>query len=101
VALGSSRGVSIDGVVNPGFEKCSCEKALAFRGRLHAASIHAARRCVWARAERRSGWRGRGSPFPSETAKIRTAMDRGAVAPGHLDRRVEITGRSTARNVNA
>jgi malate synthase len=94
VALDLPEGVSIGGVVNPGFEKVLTKEALAFVADLQRRFNSRREALLLARAERQKRLdEGEKPDFLPETAKIRDSDWTVAPLPQDiLDRRVEITG---------
>jgi malate synthase len=94
VALDLPEGVSIDGVVNPGFEKVLTKEALAFVADLQRRFNPRREALLLARAERQKRLDAGEKPdFLAETATIRDSDWTVAPLPQDiLDRRIEITG---------
>jgi malate synthase len=94
VALDLPEGVSIDGVINPDFEKVLTKEAVAFVADLQRRFNPRREELLAARAERQTRLDAGEKPdFLPETAKIRESDWTVAPLPQDiLDRRVEITG---------
>jgi len=94
VALDLSEGVSIDGVINPDFEKVLTKEAIAFVADLQRRFNPRREELLAARAERQKRLDAGEKPdFLPETADIRESDWTVAPLPQDiLDRRVEITG---------
>jgi len=94
VALDLPDGVSIDGVVNPGYERVLTQEAVAFVADLHRQFDGRRRELLAARTERQRRLDGGEKPdFLAETSQIRDNDWTVAPLPRDiLDRRVEITG---------
>jgi malate synthase len=94
VALDLPEGVSIDGVINPDFEKVLTKEAIAFVADLQRRFNQRREELLAARAERQKRLDAGEKPdFLPETARIRESDWTVAPLPQDiLDRRVEITG---------
>jgi malate synthase len=94
VALDLPEGVSIEGVVHPGFEKVLTREALAFVADLHRRFDRRREELLAARVERQKRLdAGERPDFLAETAQIRDSdWTVAPLPPDLLDRRVEITG---------
>jgi malate synthase len=94
VALDLPEGVSIDGAVNPGFEKVLTKEALAFVADLQRRFNPRREELLTARVERQKRLDAGEKPdFLADTAQIRESDWTAAPLPQDiLDRRVEITG---------
>ena len=94
MALDLPEGVSIDGVINPGFEKVLTKEAIAFVADLQRRFNPRREELLAARAERQKRLDAGEKPdFLAETASIRESDWTVAPLPQDLlDRRVEITG---------
>src|ERR1044071_586974 len=94
VALDLPEGVSIDGVINPDFEKVLTKEAVAFVADLQRRFNPRREELLAARAERQKRLDAGEKPdFLTETAQIRESDWTVAPLPQDiLDRRVEITG---------
>jgi malate synthase len=94
VALDLPEGVSIDGVVHPGFEKVLTKEAIAFVADLQRRFNTRREELLAARVERQAGLDAGEKPdFLPETRQIRESDWTVAPLPQDiLDRRVEITG---------
>lgn len=94
MALDLPEGVSIEGVVHPGFEKVLTREALAFVADLHRRFDRRREELLAARVERQKRLdAGERPDFLAETAQIRDSdWTVAPLPPDLLDRRVEITG---------